>query len=124
MINKWHTLLGMKKFDESWHENDLADELAEYHDEKQLFKKWSELSDVVYTCTRGKWSGHNLVFPFAHWQYYIGIVYMIPKYTGRWLFFRSAGKKTNSSIIITMLLLTKFKIFNTPLALYFMSSGT
>jgi hypothetical protein len=25
---------------------------------------------------------------------------MFPKYTGRWLFFRSAGKKMNSKIII------------------------
>lgn len=100
MINKWHDFLDMKKNDRSWHENDLADELAEYHEEKHLFKKWSELSDVVYSCTRGIWSGYNIDFPFARWQYYLGTIYMIPKYTGRWLFFRSAGKKAGSSITL------------------------
>jgi len=27
----------------------------------------------------------------------IGVLYMFPKYTGRWLFFRSAGKKAGST---------------------------
>lgn len=96
MINLWHNLLGMKKYDKKWHVNDLHDELKEYQDETNLLKKWSELSDVVYTTTRGRWSGHNMVFPFKKWQYYLGIIYMIPKYTLRWLFFYRAGNKIKS----------------------------
>ena len=86
----------MKKFDKQWHMSDLADEIAEYHEETKLLKKWSELSDVVYTCTRGRWSGHEIPFPFSKWQYFVGVTYMIPKMTGRWLFFRRAGKKAGA----------------------------
>ena len=94
MINKWHDWLGMVKYDKAWHENDLQDELKEYYEENHLLKKWSELSDVVYTCTRGRWSGYNVPFPFNKWQFYLGAIYMFPKCTGRWLFFRSAGRKS------------------------------
>lgn len=97
MIYRWHTLLGMPKHDKEWHEQDLADELGEYKEETNLIMKWSELSDVVYTCTRGKWSGHDIVFPFSRWQFILGTVYMFPKYTGRWLFFRTAGKKVDDT---------------------------
>ena len=92
-VNTWHNWLDMKKFDRAWHEQDLVDELAEYHEERRLLKKWSELSDVVYTCSRGRWGGYDIPFPFKAWQYYVGVVYMVPKYSGRWLFFRAAGKK-------------------------------
>lgn len=100
MINKWHSLLQMPKHDKAWHENDLADELAEYAEETKLIMKWSELSDVVYTCTRGKWSGHQITFPLKRWQYYVGIVYMIPKYTLRWWFFKRAGKRAGSESVL------------------------
>jgi hypothetical protein len=96
MIDKWHTMLGMTKYDKSWHENDLSDELKEYYEETRFFRKWSELSDVVYTYTRAKWSGYKLNFPFNNFMFYLGVVYMIPKYTARWLFFRSAGKKVGA----------------------------
>ena len=97
MINKWHDLLRMTKYDKAWHEQDLADELGEYNEETNLFKKWSELSDVVYTCTRGRWSGYDIKFPFSYGKFSLGLIYMIPKYSGRWLFFRSAGRKAKSA---------------------------
>lgn len=93
-------MLGMPKHDRKWHEQDLADELAEYNEEVKLMKKWSELSDVVYTCTRSRWSGHALDFPFSRWKFVLGTLYMIPKYTGRWLFFRKAGKKAGSNKVL------------------------
>jgi hypothetical protein len=86
----------MVKYDKSWHENDLADELEEYYEETRLVKRWSELSDVVYTCSRARWSGYNLKFPFSKTKFYLGAIYMFPKYSGRWLFFRSAGKKAGA----------------------------
>ena len=96
MINKWHDWLDMTKFDKEWHLNDLADELAEYHAEKHILKKWSELSDVVYTCTRGKWTGYDIIFPFKKSQFLLGALYMFPKYTSRWLFYRSAGRRAGA----------------------------
>lgn len=96
MIKRWHDWLDMPKYDEAWHIQDLAEELAEYNEKQNILKKWSELSDVVYTCTRGKWSGHVINFPFSKIHYCIGIVYMIPKMSLRFLFFKKAGEKVGS----------------------------
>jgi hypothetical protein len=95
-LNRWHSWLGMQKFDREWHENDLAEELAEYHDETKLLKKWGELSDVVYTCTRSRWSGHELDFPLRRWQFFFGVPYMLWKYTSRFLFYKHAGEKAGA----------------------------
>ena len=100
MIEKWHTLLGLEKHNAAWYKGDLKDEIAEYHDERRMIARWSELSDVVYVCTRAEWSGVYITFPFNKLLFYLGVFYMIPKYTGRWLFFRLAGKKLNAAKII------------------------
>ena len=97
MIDRWHAYLAMSRHDQAWHENDMADELAEYHEETHWFKKWSELSDVVYTTTRSRWDDCPLAFPLQPYQYYLGIVYMIPKYTLRWYFYRTAGRKAGAA---------------------------
>lgn len=91
-LHHWHTMLNMTKFDETWHKEDMADELAEYHEARGFLDTWSELSDVVYTYTRAKWSGHTSIhFPLSTLQFLLGVVYMLPKYTLRWLFFRKLG---------------------------------
>ncbi len=100
MIDKWHDLLSMPKHNKAWHRQDLEDELDEYHEARGLFYKWSELSDIVYTCTRGRWSGHTLTFPLGKWQFALGVTYMIPKYSLRWLFFRRAAIKLNPNLKI------------------------
>lgn len=93
-------MINMPKEDRAWHEQDMADEMAEYFEDQSIIMKWSELSDVVYTCSRGRWSGHDITFPFARWQYALGLVYMYPKYTSRWLFYRRAGKKLGKPGVI------------------------
>lgn len=100
MVNVWHKWLKMTKHDFSWHQQDIEDELSEYRQERKVFKKWSELSDIVYTYTRAKYSGHNLNFPLSFWLYPIGLIYMYPKYTLRFLFYLSAGKKIDPTIKI------------------------
>lgn len=94
ILQKWHDWLDQPKFDEQWHLDDMADELAEYQEETKLLKKWSEASDVVYTYTRSRWSGHGGVrFPLGRVAYMFGTIYMYPKYSLRQLFFQRAGKK-------------------------------
>lgn len=96
-LNRWHDWLAMPKFDKAWHQSDMSDELAEYHEETKLVKKWSEASDVVYTYTRSRWSGHALDFPLGKTAFCVGLVYMIPKYSGRFLFFRTAGRRVGAT---------------------------
>lgn len=102
LIESWHSILNMPKCDLAWHTEDITDELEEFKEAKGLIHKWSELSDVAYTYTRAQWSGHkNVEFPFKKISLYIGFLYMLPKYTLRWRFFRVLGKKFDKNIKIT-----------------------
>lgn len=102
LINYWHTKLDMPKYDETWHQQDITDELTEYAEAKGIINIWSELSDVAYTYTRAKWSGHlNIDFPFSKPLLLIGILYMIPKYTLRFRFFRTLGHQFDKNLHIS-----------------------
>jgi len=102
LLNTWHDKLGMPKYNEEWHRQDMADELAEYEDASGFVDTWSELSDVVYTYTRAKWSGHTTIdFPLSKIKYFIGILYMIPKYSLRWKFFRKLGHHFDKNLNIS-----------------------
>jgi hypothetical protein len=102
LINKWHDMLDMPKYDEAWHKQDIADELAEYEEASGLIDTWSELSDIAYTYTRAKWSGHNtIMFPLSKTKLGIGLLYMFPKYTLRWRFFRKLGHQFDTSLHIS-----------------------
>lgn len=98
IIKWWHSWLGMPKYDLQWHLQDLADEVKEYEEASGFFDLWSELSDVVYTCTRGKWSGHKIQFPYSKVRFWWGAIYMFAKYTMRWLFFRRAARKVDPAV--------------------------
>lgn len=102
LINLWHSHLNMSKYDLDWHKKDMADEIEEFEEEKGMINKWSELSDVAYTYTRAKWSGHTEIeFPFKKIFMYVGFIYMIPKYTLRWKFFRVLGRRFDKNLKIT-----------------------
>lgn len=93
---KWHDFLDMPKEDKAWHENDIADEYKELEEARGFINRWSEYSDVVYTVTRGRWSGHDLGSPLSTGKFIYGSIYMFPKTTLRYLFFRRAGKKARA----------------------------
>ena len=96
MIYKWHRWLDMPKKDRQWHEVDINDELIEYRTAKGLLMKWSEMGDVVYTYTRGIWGGYDLKFPLSKIHFVVGCIYMFPKMTIRYMFFRKAGIKAGT----------------------------
>lgn len=102
IIYKWHDRLDMPKHDEKWHKQDMADELAEYQEATGFIDTWSELSDIVYTYTRARWSGHTTIdFPLSKTKFVIGVLYMFPKYTLRWRFFRELGHQFDESLHIS-----------------------
>lgn len=101
LTHLWHSILGMPKESEQWHHDDIADELEEYHEAKGFISKWSEISDVVYTYTRARWTGFkHITFPLSWYQYPIGLLYMYPKYSLRWLFFRKVARSMDKNIIM------------------------
>lgn len=102
LINRWHDMMGMPKYDIEWHNTDMQDELLEYQEAKGFLDTWSELSDVTYTYTRALWSGHiSIVFPLSKTKYIFGILYMFPKYSLRWCFFRRLGKCFSPTVVIS-----------------------
>lgn len=93
-------MLKMPKHDAVWHKRDMEDELKELKEANGFVHVWSELSDVVYTYTRAKWSGYrHFKWPLKWYMYFAGIPYMFVKYTLRWLFFMIAGILTDKKII-------------------------
>ena len=101
LIKHWHNKLDMPKHDLEWHKQDIDDEYTEYKEAVGIIYKWSELSDVVYTYTRALWSGHtDIKFPFNNLQFFIGTIYMFPKYSLRWKFFNTLGKKFDKNLEI------------------------
>ena len=102
IINKWHSVLDMPKKDYDWHQADVLDELREFEEAEGLVNKWSELSDVVYTYTRAHWSGHtDIEFPLNKINFYVGLLYMFPKYSLRYGFYRVLGRKFDKNIKMT-----------------------
>jgi hypothetical protein len=102
IYNAWHTKLDMPKYDLDWHKQDIQDEYEELLEEKGFINRWSETSDIVYTYTRAKWSGHTeLEFPLNKFQFIWGSIYMFPKYTLRWKLFRKAAQKIDPNSNIT-----------------------
>jgi hypothetical protein len=87
----------MPKNDKQWHIDDMADEFAELQEAQGFIATWSEISDVAYTYSRGKWSGHTVELPISKPKYYVGLMYMYPKYTSRYIFFKRAGKKAGAT---------------------------
>jgi hypothetical protein len=102
LISWWHERLHMPKHDEAWHREDLADELQELKEAKGFVNRWSEYSDVAYTYTRARWSGYrSIVNPIGFWGFIWGLVYMFPKYSLRWAFYRRAGYKALPRVEMT-----------------------
>ena len=102
IINKWHSILDMPKKDFEWHKADVLEELKELNETSGLINKWSELSDVVYTYTRAHWSGHKTIeYPLNKISFPLGLLYMFPKYSLRWKFYRVLGQKIDKNIKMT-----------------------
>lgn len=93
VFKRWHDLLNMPKRDKMWHIKDIAAEHQELQDAEGWINRWSEYSDVAYSVTRGRWSGHDIESPLNRREFYYGSIYMFPKYTLRYMFYRRAGKK-------------------------------
>ena len=95
IIRIWHNWLDMSRHDHDWHVGDVADEYEEYEESNGVVHIWSEMSDVVYTYTRGRYYDDcvNLKNPFGFFKTILGLLYMYPKYTLRWSFYRFVGNK-------------------------------
>jgi hypothetical protein len=99
MLNFWHGLLDMPKHDEEWHQADIRRELAELRAAGSSWQeKWSEYADVAYVHSRARWAGFDLALPIPRHVFYLSLIYMLPKYTLRYLFFRRAGLRCGKRI--------------------------
>lgn len=91
-------MLGMPVRDEAWHEEDIKDECNELYGAIKFIDRWSEYSDVVYAVVRARKDGYDVKFPLARRYFIYGSMYMFPKYTLRYLFYRQAGRKAGACV--------------------------
>ena len=89
----WQRWLDMPTKNLDWHIEDQTGEIVELAEARGIMDRWSEYSDVVYATVRARKDGYDLHFPYSKLHFAYGSVYMFPKYTLRFLFYRSAGKK-------------------------------
>ena len=91
--------MNMSRKERAWHVERMMEEVDELRRARGFFITWSEMSDVVYDYTRGRWGGYrDIRFPLPRWQFFVGVMYMIPKYTLRWLFFYMAGRRAGATM--------------------------
>ncbi len=98
MLSVFHAALGLRRHDATWHRADLRGEIAELREAVGQHDRLSEMSDVVYTASRGIAAGHHLpaltrLLPHATSRW-CAIAYMCLKYTLRFGLFASAGALT------------------------------
>lgn len=91
----------MEKKTADWHHTDVARELEELSEARRIVDRWSELSDVYYTYGRARADGHVVEYPLPAYTKLPAMLYMIPKYTLRYWFFRKAGKRVDPSSRLT-----------------------
>lgn len=91
----WHRILGMNFKDLEWHQRNISEEFNELQEAQKFIERWSEYADVAFTITRARRDGYDVFRPISQLAFLYGSVYMFPKYTLRWLFFRRAGKRVN-----------------------------
>lgn len=96
-FKKWQDFLDMPRKTYQWHVDDIADEYAELEEATGPINRWSEYSDITYAVVRGRWDGFDIEPPISKWKFAYGSVYMIPKYSLRFMFYRRAGKKLGAS---------------------------
>jgi hypothetical protein len=85
----------MRGYDRQWHRNDIKAELGELRLAEGRLSRVSELSDVLYTSSRAAHNGfetHVMRF-FRQRPWLLGALalYMIPKYSSRWILYRAAA---------------------------------
>lgn len=93
-IHYWLRVLNLPRQSQaSWHRNRLREELQEHRHAEAGWSKLSETADVLFSAKRAQHDG----FPIRSLHSLAGIrvapvyVYMVAKYTSRWLFFRAAA---------------------------------
>lgn len=99
LIHFWHSFLDMARKERAWHVERMMEEVEELKHARGFVMTWSEISDVVYDYTRARWGGYrDIQFPLPRWKFFVGVLYMIPKYTLRWLFFYTAGRRAGAKV--------------------------
>jgi len=98
LIPTWHDLLKLKQHHQKWHRSDVIAELDEFRAVKSLparsLSRFSELADVVFTSTRALHAGYHVpdVTGLFSDRVLLSLsLYMICKYSSRFILFRTAA---------------------------------
>src|SRR5579872_2065172 len=99
-ITCWHQWLGMPIREPEWYQQDYEEEYQEFLKANSYIERLSEASDLAYILTRSHCqcgpqnllkNTFQLCSQVGWWTLIGGLLYMIPKYTLRSLFYRHLG---------------------------------
>lgn len=102
-LSKWHSFLSLKKQEPSWYAARLQEELFEHAaTQPRTIARLSEKSDILYIISRAEHDGYPFASPkrslsppgikiFGPRRNAHEYGYMIGKYTGRWVFWKTAA---------------------------------
>ena len=94
LLKGWYKSLGLiPQTSPGWYRDRLREELVERRYAETSWRRLSETSDIFFTITRAEYDGFSLrSSPSLSSTRYISVyMYMISKYSMRWLFYRAAA---------------------------------
>lgn len=99
LLRQWFGLLGLsRQSPPSWYRDRLREELSERRTATTRLAKLSETSDVFFAIIRAQHDGFAVrkLPPFSTSCHALVYMYMVPKYTLRWQFYRLAARLCNT----------------------------
>lgn len=101
LLRRWHDKLGLSRQNSrSWHINRIREERGELHAAKTNLEKISEASDVFFSISRSRYDGFPLLklpHPVTPPCNVLVYVYMVAKFTLRWMFYRRVATYCHST---------------------------
>lgn len=94
LLSCWHGGLGLQRqVLRSWHCDRLREEELELREARTYLEKISEASDVLFSISRARHDGFDIqpLPSFFDRRYMLAYLYMVGKFSSRWLFFMSAS---------------------------------
>jgi hypothetical protein len=93
-LSWWHGVLDLKhQTPRTWHHDRLREERQELQEATTFLQKISESSDVIFSISRARHDGYDIhpLPRFFDRDYTLAYMYMIGKFSSRWMFFRTAA---------------------------------
>ncbi|TVY36048.1 hypothetical protein LOCC1_G007975 [Lachnellula occidentalis] len=96
LLRRWHKMLNLRhQSPPSWYQDRLDEEILEVSAATSRVEVLSETSDVLFSIIRARYDGFPVQEPLmivnVNYRRFSVYMYMLAKFTMRWLFYRTAA---------------------------------